>query len=73
MDLEGFMRTLPWTSGAFRYDEKKNAVQDIVEARDLVSLIISYHREKHPDHAKGNALERQSFPFFFNSFICYKL
>ena len=53
MDLEGFMRTLPWTSGAFRYDEKKNAVQDIVEARDLVSLIISYHCEKHPDHAKG--------------------
>ena len=53
MDLEGFTRTLPWTSGAFRYDEKKIAVQDIVEARDLVSLIISYHREKHPDHAKG--------------------
>ena len=23
MDLEGFVRTLPWTSGPFRYDEKK--------------------------------------------------
>ena len=24
MDLEGFVKTLPWTSGAFKYDEKKN-------------------------------------------------